>query len=93
MRYLNIPTVTFTAINGVSYQVKDRRPISVFDTAFEIDLNANDDLDEVASRPDIYGDNAEGLAYAIVDNNIVKFVETNFDVTKIKRVAIPIVDE
>lgn len=93
MRYINIPVVTFKTIGGISVQVRDRRPISVFDTAFSIPLLDKDDLDEVASRPDVFGDEGEALAYAIVDNNAVKFIEGGFERSKIRSVDIPVVDE
>ena len=93
MRYLDVPTVTFTASNGKSYQIRDRRPITVYSTAFDMNASGRDMLDEIASRREVWGANAEGLAYAIFDNNVEKMVELNFDLTRIKTLHIPVLDE
>ena len=93
MRFLDVPIVSFTAANGKSYQVRDRRPITVYDTAFDMDVSNRDMLDEIASRREVWGANSEGLAYAIFDNNIEKLVELNFDMSQIRTLHIPVLDE
>ena len=90
MRYIDVDTVTFTDINGKSYPVKDRRDISSQTLAFEIDIKESDLLDEVASRREVYGDFGEVHAWRIFDLNIVKLTEVGFDMSKIKRLKIPL---
>ena len=90
MRYIDVDTVTFTDINGKSYPVKDRRDISTQTLAFEIDVKEGDLLDEVASRREVYGDFGEVHAWRIFDLNIVRLTEAGFDMSKIKRLKIPL---
>ena len=90
MRYIDVDTVTFTDINGKSYPVKDRRDISTQTLAFEIDVKEGDLLDEVASRREVYGDFGEVHAWRIFDLNIVRLTEVGFDMSKIKRLKIPL---
>ncbi len=89
-RYQDVDTVIFTDINGKKYPVKDIRPISSQTQAFEIDIKEGDLLDEVASRKEIYGDFAENQAWRIFDLNIVELAQVNYDMSKIKKLKIPI---
>lgn len=90
MRYIDVDTITFTDINGKSYPVKDIRPISTQTLAFEIDTKENDLLDEIASRREVYGDFGEVHAWRIFDLNIVRLTEVDFDMSKTKRLKIPL---
>lgn len=90
MRYIDVDTVTFTDINGKQYPVKDRRDISTQTQAFEIETKSNDLLDEVASRKEVYGDFGEVHAWRIFDLNIVELTQVDFDMTKIKKLKIPL---
>jgi len=89
-RYADVDTITFTDVNGNSYPVKDIREISTQTLAFEIDKNENDLLDEIASRREVYGDFGEVQSWRIFDLNIAEFAEVDFDLSKIKRVKIPV---
>lgn len=89
-RYINIPTVIFTDKDGKSYPIKDIRPIPKEETAFTIDLKEGDDIDDIATRPNVYGDGAEGMAYRIWDANIVQMYEADFDTAKMKTLRIPL---
>lgn len=90
MRYIDVDTITFTDINGRQYPVKDIRLISNQTQAFEIDIKSNDLLDEVASRREVYGDFGEIHAWRIFDLNIVELTQVDFDMTKIKKLKIPL---
>ena len=90
MRYIDVDTITFTDINGKQYPVKDIRLISNQTQAFEIDIKSNDLLDEVASRREVYGDFGEIHAWRIFDLNIVELTQVDFDMTKIKKLKIPL---
>lgn len=91
MRFLDVDTVTFTDINGKQYPVKDRREISTQVQAFEIETKSNDLLDEVASRKEVYGDNGEVHAWRIFDLNIAELTQVDFNMTKIKKLKIPLI--
>ena len=89
-RYIDVDTIVFTDINGNNFEVKDTRPISEQTLSFEIDKRENDLLDEIANRREIYGDFGEIQSWRIFDLNIEKLTEVNFDLTKIKRLKIPV---
>jgi len=89
-RYINVDTITFTDVNGNSYPVKDTREISNQVLSFEIDKKENDLLDEVVSRRNVYGDFGEMQSWRAFDLNIVKLTESNFDMTNINKIKIPI---
>ena len=90
MRYFDIETVSFNDKNGRIVPVKDIRPIPDNQINFEIKSKDLDTLDEVSSRSDIYGPGSEDQSYKIFDANIIKLFESNFDLTKIRRLKIPV---
>lgn len=90
MRYFNIETISFTNKNGVTVPIKDKRPIPNDQISFEVGINTDADLDEVASRSDVFGEDFEDQAYRIFDANIVEIVENNYDLSKIRKLKIPV---
>ena len=90
MRYFNIDTISFTNSNNVTVPIKDKRPISDDPISFELPLIEGNFLDVIASRNDVYGDDAEDDTYRIFDANIIKIVEAGYDLTKIRSVKIPL---
>jgi hypothetical protein len=90
MRYNNVPTVSFTTINKQSFPVKDMREIPAYVTAFSLKLQIGDFIDEIASREEIYGEDAEGDSYKIVEANYSLLADYNFDVSKIRELMIPV---
>ena len=87
MRWLGIPTATFTDINGVSRLVHDMKPIEVFTAVTVISRNASEDFDEIASRDTVYGPGGEANSYKLDEANIVDIFDNllNYDVlSKIK---------
>lgn len=92
-RYNYVDVVSFTNEQGNVYTVKTVRPLQDLTTAFIIDIQEQDQLDEIASRPEIFGENNEDLSYIISDHNIEKLVENNFDLSTIKTLNIPIIEE
>lgn len=90
MRYFNIDTVSFNDRSGRVTPVKDIRPIPEQQINFEVVIKESDLLDEIASREEIYGSGSEDLSYKIFDANIVELFESGFDISKIRRLKIPV---
>ncbi len=93
MRYNSIDTITFTDQDGNQFPVKDIRPLQVFDTYTAIKVEKGMKLDDVVSRREIYGDGTEGLSYALLDHNAEKMVENDFDVSALKELKIPVIED
>lgn len=93
MRYSQAPDITFVDHDGRAYPLKDKLPVKTYQTGDRARVGADTDIDEIISRRDYYGDDAEDLSYAVVDQNIVKLVEADFDLTRIKEIAIPVITE
>ena len=89
-RYNDIDIIIFTDKNGNSFPVKDIRPIPSNPIALSVVITNETDIDEVASRSDIYGDLAEDQTSRIFDANIIKLTENNFDVSKLSELKIPV---
>jgi hypothetical protein len=90
MRYFDIDTLSFTASNGLTYPVKDIRPIESTNNKIELIVTEEMALDEVASRNSIFGEFTESEAYKIFDANVIKLMENNFDLTKLKKISVPL---
>ena len=90
MRYINIDTISFTNKNGVTVPIKDKRPIPEEQISFELKISDDTDLDEIASRADVFGEDAEDLSYRIFDANIIEIVENGYDLSKIRKLSIPL---
>jgi len=93
MRYVDVDTLAFNDKNGNQYSVKDIRPMKKLNTGDTIKVEEDMEIDEVVSRPEYYGNDAEGLSYLVVDHNAEKLVENNFDISKLKKLKIPISTE
>lgn len=90
MRYEPIDTISFTNRENVTVNIKDFRPYPVYNTFVALKIKQGDDIDEIATRQGIYGDEAEGESYKIVDNNIIKLFENKFDLGKLTKLDIPL---
>lgn len=90
MRYINIGTVSFTNKNGITVPVKEIRPIPEEPILFELKISNDAELDEIASRSDVYGEDFEDQAFRIFDANIVAIVENGYDLSKIRKLGIPL---
>lgn len=90
MRYQQIDTVSFTNVYGNSYNIKTMREYVEYQTATTVTIQDGSRIDEITSRPEIYGDNAEGDSYKLVDHNIVKIMENNFELTGLDQIKIPV---
>ena len=91
MRYIDIADASFTDANGNTNAVKEIRFINTMPAIqFTLDVDSEWSLDELASRPDVYGRGAEGDAFKIFDGNAVAIVDAQFDYSKVRRVKIPV---
>ena len=88
MRYLNVPTYSYPQAGGVTVSVHEMRDLPTYDTAFTMKLFGGEDFDEVASRPEVYGDGAEMNAYKLHEANIVAVFEAMLDYSTIRSVVI-----
>ena len=90
MRYETIENITFTDITGKSIEIKDIRPYPKYQLMTSLLIKEEDQLDEIASRTGIYGEGSEDQYFKIMDFNIVKLFENNFDLSKLDRINIPL---
>lgn len=89
MRYQSIGTFTFTDVNGKEFTAKKFRKIEKFSILFEIPVDNVVFFDEIASRNDVYGSDAETKIYKLTDHNLKQIFSNNFNTSKISRVKIP----
>ena len=90
MRYLNVDTISFEDIYGKTYAVKDMREYPDYQTQQKLKIYKGDRIDEIATRPEYYGDEAENEAYKIFEHNADVILEAKFDLSKIKELDIPV---
>lgn len=90
MRYFDIDEITFKNILGRSVKVKALLPVPArSDNSVVIALAKDDELDEIATRTDIYGEGYETKSYDIFAENIEELTQNDFDMNKLKRLRIP----
>ena len=90
MRYVEIDDVIFTDINGNSRTVKDIRPLEQLETLTSVPIDVGTTLDEIASRPEIFGEGTEGSSYRIFDHNALALADANFEIDRLKTIRIPL---
>ena len=90
MRYETEDLVTFVNSLGKTVEIRDMREYPDYSLLLSMKLKPNDEIDEIASRTDVYGDGAEDRSYKIVDFNRVKMVENDFDLSKFQELKIPL---
>lgn len=90
MRYFNIEEITFKNALGRSVKIKDLLPVPIrSDNSVIIAIAKGDELDEIATRTDIYGEGYESNAYNIFAENIEELVQNDFDMDRLKKLRIP----
>jgi len=92
-RYNLIDTITYNDKNGTEYPVKDVRPIPSYINGREVPLPAESKIDGLITREDNFGPDTEEYTYAVTDYNIEKLAEHNFDLSRLKRIRIPVLEE
>jgi len=83
--------ISFTWLDGFTYNIKDVKTLESYERFIEIDLKKNERLDEIASRPEIFGEFAEDMSFLLFEANVEKIVENDFDLNKFKKLRIPVV--
>ena len=93
MRYKDIDNIVFNDNYGNEYSVKDIRPIAEFLTGKEIKPLAGYKIDEIIVDEENYGPDSESMVYTVAEHNAEKLAEHNFDLGRLKKIKIPVVDE
>lgn len=90
MRYFDIEDVTFTNKMGRSVKIKGLLPVPVkAERSVNLSLAKGDQLDEIATRTNIYGEGYESKAYDIFAENIEELTQVDFNLDKLKKLRIP----
>lgn len=90
MRYMAADDIVFTNRDGVSITIKDYLTYPDYTLAQILDVKADDEIDEIATRRGVYGDDAEMVVYKIYDFNIEKLYENDFSLARIRQLRIPV---
>ena len=92
MRYIEIDNITFVTFEGKSILIKDLRAIPEYTDLSNYKTQKDDDVDEIISRREYYGDNSESRSYSIVEKNNAKFDESNYTMNLLSEIIIPVVN-
>lgn len=94
MRYINTDTIDFTDVDNVTHKITDWREIPSYQTWKNINNITEDvELDEIASRDEFFGDGAEYMNYALVEANLVKMMEADFNSKELKKIIVPVIED
>ena len=83
--------ITFTDVNKNQITIKDSRGLDPDGMLImkTYPYTEDRDIDEIATRPDIYGDDMEMLAYKIWEYNRELIHEAGYDMSKIRALRVP----
>ena len=87
----DVDIISFNDENGVTYPIRDKKDIDTWATGVIIDVHQGNDLDEIATRPEYFGEGSEDMSYAIVEANAVAMAEQEFNIGSMKKMIIPII--
>lgn len=90
MRYISVDTISFTTQEGNTYAVKDRREYPSYQKMDSVSVTSDDFIDEIASRYNVYGYDGEDQSFKIVDFNISKLFDNDFNLGKLENLDIPL---
>lgn len=88
-RYIAVDTIVFVDPYRGSVNIKDRRDIPSEDVAFSIDIKNGDMIDEIATRPQVFGTGGETQVYRLFDANMREIVAAGFSLENIQRLKVP----
>lgn len=83
--------ISFLWLDGYTYNLKDMRVYPSYDKFIKIPLKQTDKLDEIASRGEIFGSDAESYSYLLFEANVEKITENDFDLNKLHELRVPII--
>ncbi len=90
MRYINVPTVSFTDSDGNQRAVKDMREIPAYVDGRTLTRLQDEAFDAIAARPDVYGDGGEMQAYKIWEANMASCVDAVWNLATVRKVFVPV---
>lgn len=90
LRYMIVPTISFTDYAGVTRPIKDLRLIPSYTPYITVRRRPSEPLDAVACRDDVYGPGNEGNAYVLHEANMAFILDRQFDYSGLLRVQVPI---
>ncbi len=90
MRYARVETVSFEAIDGNVYPVKELREIPTYAIGTIVERAARDDVDDTASRDEVFGGGGEGESYRLWEANAVEIADSGYDLTRVKSFKVPL---
>lgn len=90
MRYVQIATVPFTRPDGQTVAIKDIRPIPRYQIRQTLTVIEGDRIDEIASRPGVYGEEGYTKSFRIFDANAVRMIENRGQIEKVRKLKIPV---
>lgn len=89
MRYILCDDIVFNDHNRGAVTIKDTRAILTEEVKFEVEKKYDELLDEIAVKQEVFGEGGEIQTYRLFDLNILKIVENNFDLTKLRKIKVP----
>lgn len=93
MRYFGSPTISFTDVDGNEFELIEPQDIQEASEDLiqlsQIGISDGDELDLIAQKTEIYGDENEVLWFRIFDFNLVDIVENNYLINGLKVLNIP----
>lgn len=89
MRYIGISNIVFEHENNRFVEVKDMYDIPEYEISVDTAVMKNSMLDEIVSRDNVYGEDAEYLAYKLFEANIIQIVDYNFTLNGLSRIKVP----
>lgn len=89
MRNVQTPIISFTDANGNIFPVRDITDIPVYQTVLNLPAQKGMMPDELVTRAQFAGANAEFLTYKIIEANAVNLLEEDFDFTHLRSIIIP----
>lgn len=90
MRYFSVGDISFTNALGRTVMIKDILPVQErSQNSVSIAISKDDELDEIATRTDIYGEGYESQSYEIFAENIEELTQVDFDMNRLKSLRIP----
>jgi len=90
MRDLRVPTISFTDSSGKTYAIKDKTEYPTYVISQILPISKYDNMDEIGTRREIYGDDSEEDIYKIIEANITELFEASFDLSKLRSLRIPV---